>query len=161
MNYLKYIEHDAENLQFFLWARAYIEKFNRLSTHEKSLSPEWMPLQTEVENIATQARARQMKLSPDTASALKGTGLESSPKIMEIPPTEQDNPFISRTPSSEKEPSSLIPDIKTSEWPVPGISFNGAAAAIKRKMEGAYDEAGLKWQPCKFTFKSSVIPERS
>jgi hypothetical protein len=41
MNYLLYIERTAEHLQFFLWYRGYIERFEALKSHEKALSPEW------------------------------------------------------------------------------------------------------------------------
>ena len=39
MQYLLYVEHAAENLQFYLWLRDYTERFNALSENEKALSP--------------------------------------------------------------------------------------------------------------------------
>jgi hypothetical protein len=39
MDYLVYIAHDAENLQFYLWYRDYEKRFNRLKQNEKALSP--------------------------------------------------------------------------------------------------------------------------
>lgn len=41
MNYLLYIERSAENLQFFLWFRGYVQRFDALNDNEKSLSPQW------------------------------------------------------------------------------------------------------------------------
>ena len=41
MNYLLYIERSAENLQFFLWFRGYVQRFDALNVNEKSLSPQW------------------------------------------------------------------------------------------------------------------------
>lgn len=41
MDYLMYVAHDAENLQFFLWYRDYCARFEALDQYEKNLSPEW------------------------------------------------------------------------------------------------------------------------
>ena len=41
MDYLVYVTHDAENLQFYLWLQDYTRRFNRLPESEKLLSPEW------------------------------------------------------------------------------------------------------------------------
>jgi hypothetical protein len=46
MNFLKYIELSAENLQFFLWYRDYSKRFNELPASEKALSPEWTGVST-------------------------------------------------------------------------------------------------------------------
>jgi hypothetical protein len=43
MNYLIYVTHDAENLQFYLWLRDYTRRFNALPESEKALSPRWDP----------------------------------------------------------------------------------------------------------------------
>ncbi|KAF1814972.1 hypothetical protein P152DRAFT_240440 [Eremomyces bilateralis CBS 781.70] len=44
MDYLIYVAHDAENLQFYLWLRDYTKKFERLKLQDQSLSPEWEPV---------------------------------------------------------------------------------------------------------------------
>jgi len=41
MNYLCYVTHDAENLQFYLWLADYYQRFQRSSPSEKHLSPKW------------------------------------------------------------------------------------------------------------------------
>ena len=41
MDYLVYIEHAAEHLQFFLWFRGYVQRFNSVAPSEKALAPEW------------------------------------------------------------------------------------------------------------------------
>ncbi|KAI5809996.1 hypothetical protein DFH27DRAFT_537366 [Peziza echinospora] len=50
MNYLLFIEHSAENLQFYLWLRDYERRWDALPQSEKDLSPELdsstMPLPT-------------------------------------------------------------------------------------------------------------------
>ncbi|MCJ1471371.1 hypothetical protein MMC13_000010 [Lambiella insularis] len=41
MDYLVYISHDAENLQFYLWLQDYKNRFDALPASEKALSPRW------------------------------------------------------------------------------------------------------------------------
>ncbi|KAL9050208.1 MAG: hypothetical protein Q9162_006771 [Coniocarpon cinnabarinum] len=148
MNYLKYIEHDAENLQFFLWARTYQEKFNRLPASEKRLSPEWSPALAD--DDANHGHPRSMKVSADTAAALKGTGLDSAPRVTEVSPsqsTEKVNPFYTppRTPTGSEyhgAPSELSSNGMSGGW----TSVTNSTE-VHRKAEVAYDDAGLKWQP--------------
>lgn len=152
MNYLKYIEHDAENLQFFLWARAYRDKFEKLPPSEKRLAPEWTDSEAEID--AAQAPPRVNKVSADTAAMLKGTGLESTPRITESSHNdhEKSDPFHTppRTPSNGKKQDRTPSEASsTEEWSISQTSTENTAAQIKRKAEGAFDDAGLKWQPCK------------
>ena len=152
MNYLKYIEHDAENLQFFLWARAYREKFDKLPDSERRLSPEWT--QAHADSDGNQTAAKPFKVSADTAAALKGTGLDTAPRVTEVPATfdsaEKVNPFYTppRTPAGSDHhgtPSELSSN-GHSGWTSTTESTN---KHVRRKADGAYDDAGLKWQPCK------------
>jgi hypothetical protein len=41
MDYLVYVEHEAEPLQFFLWYCDYVERWSKLSAQQKALSPVW------------------------------------------------------------------------------------------------------------------------
>ncbi|KAA8908640.1 hypothetical protein FN846DRAFT_653865 [Sphaerosporella brunnea] len=43
MSYLIYVEHCAENLQFYLWYKDYVQRFEKLPEREKELSPEHKP----------------------------------------------------------------------------------------------------------------------
>ncbi len=43
MDYLYYVEHSAESLQFFLWYYDYIQRWSQLSPKEKALSAVWDP----------------------------------------------------------------------------------------------------------------------
>ncbi len=52
MNYLIYIEQNAENLQFFLWYRDYVRRFELLPEKEKVLSPEWVPDSTDISGLS-------------------------------------------------------------------------------------------------------------
>ncbi|KAF3912784.1 hypothetical protein ABW20_dc0109281 [Dactylellina cionopaga] len=41
LNYLRYIEHSPEHLEFYLWHEDYTKRFEALSEEEKALSPTW------------------------------------------------------------------------------------------------------------------------
>ncbi|KAK4192501.1 hypothetical protein QBC35DRAFT_447345 [Podospora australis] len=41
MSYLRYVEHSAENLQFYLWWHDYVRRFNMISAADLALAPEW------------------------------------------------------------------------------------------------------------------------
>lgn len=181
MNYLKYIEHDAENLQFYLWAKSYIAKFDALPASEKALSPEWTDADFEkVDSLpapaAAESKHRSLKLSEDTVTAMKGTGLDgqhvsetvqekggsgsgSGSDMFDTPP---------RTPGGETERGR---ESNSRHHPAPseatGTSSSDAGktflsstlnntsiaatstADARRRAEGAYDDAGVQWQPCK------------
>lgn len=146
MNYLKYIERSAENLQFFLWLRAYSQKFSELPEAERQLSPEWTLSELETEQAAAQSQARKMNVSADTAAALKGTGLEKESMVHE---TEHD-PFD--TPPRTSSSDSKRDHITSSEFSSDGKSNWSSTQRtidVRRKAGDMYDDAGLKWQPCK------------
>ncbi|KAL3422693.1 hypothetical protein PVAG01_06849 [Phlyctema vagabunda] len=52
MDYLIYVEHSAENLQFYLWYREYERRFEALPESEKALSPPWTPENSEIPKLA-------------------------------------------------------------------------------------------------------------
>ncbi|KAI4138417.1 MAG: hypothetical protein L6R39_006798 [Caloplaca ligustica] len=41
MDYMVYVSHDAENLQFWLWLQAYTKRFYAISPSDQALSPPW------------------------------------------------------------------------------------------------------------------------
>ncbi|KAF1812468.1 hypothetical protein P152DRAFT_514115 [Eremomyces bilateralis CBS 781.70] len=147
LNYLKYVERSAENLQFFLWFKAYIQRFSALPESEKVLSPEWTAQQAEAEDAAYKATvattARKTNISPDAALAFDST-------IFAIVPTmgagcSAVNPF---NPPSHS-PVHGAEDSTSSEYNE-NVSGNSAApsrTSIYRKTEAAYGEADVKLQP--------------
>ncbi|ATY60501.1 Regulator of G signaling superfamily [Cordyceps militaris] len=78
MNYLIYIEHAAENLQFFLWHKDYVKRFGGADTTDLCLSPEWT--QTMEDEVVARLRkdtAEKTRPNNAVASALfKGTDFE-------------------------------------------------------------------------------------
>jgi hypothetical protein len=145
MNYLKYIERSAENLQFYLWHRDYSKRFGELPASEQALSPEWTVEQAEREINATKDGRRTWNVSPDAAAVLKGTAFDlKSPNTESIKETD---PFHTppRTPSEGKRDAGSMETETTERFDMDGKS------TYAKKAEGAFEDAGLKWQPCTST----------
>ena len=140
MNYLKYIELSAENLQFFLWYRDYVKRFSELPEKEKALSPEWTGDDVEGDN-----QPRPRRVSPETAAVFKGTDFANEPKVQE---TEKSNPFFTppRTPNSDHKRDGSSSDSFDETF-----SSNGGRVDHTERATGAFENAGLKWKPRKST----------
>ncbi|KAF1991658.1 hypothetical protein K402DRAFT_416935 [Aulographum hederae CBS 113979] len=144
MNYLKYIEHAAENLQFFLWHKDYTKRFNELPDSEKKLAPEWTMTKAESEALAAQMTSRpKSNLNPAVQEVFKGTDFAPPTKPSD---NEKANPFYTppRTPSEEtrrEDDASFV----TSEGRTSASQTTKTTYA--KKAGDAFDDAGLKWQP--------------
>jgi len=146
MNYLKYIEHAAENLQFFLWHKDYTRRFNELPESERKLSPEWTMTQAEQDAFAAGVATRPKNLSPDVAAVFKGTDFANGPTVSES--EKRFDPFDTppRTPSQETKRDDDMSFVSSQR---PSVSqYTKSTTNYTRKAEGAFDDAGLKWQPC-------------
>lgn len=150
MNFLKYIELSAENLQFYLWFRDYTKRFEALPASERVLSPEWTGESTANGDTKNAPQA----INPEAAAILKGTDFSSEAKINESEKTGS-NPFFTppRTPTSaERREGGESID-----------SYDDSLAAGRldhsKRADGAFEGAGLKWKPCKFCCSVlSVLP---
>lgn len=138
MNYLRYIELAAENLQFFLWLRDYTKRFNELPDSEKALSPEWTGADFETEN-----NTRTKYHTAKTATIFKGTDFADGPKVVVV---EKSNPFFTppRTPTDEKAGLSPFDSDEMS-------MTSGGKVDHTQRATGAFEGAGLKWKPCEYT----------
>ena len=136
MNYLKYIEFAAENLQFWLWCRDYAKRFSELSPNEQCLAPEWTEEQADAET-ATPNLPPQKKISPETAAVLAGIDYA-------LHQSRRGDPFQTPpgTPADvvkRSSPSVLMGEVEVTD-----------EAIIHAKAAGAFEKADLKWQPCKW-----------
>jgi len=108
MNFLVYIEHAAENLQFFLWYKDYCTRFAKLPPAERGLAREWTLDLAETEALYSQNIKGQKKVKAEVtevAEVFKGTDFEAKPKMN----VDQygHNPFNTppRTPTGNDRPS--------------------------------------------------------
>jgi hypothetical protein len=114
MDYLLYVERAAEHLQFFLWFRGYIQRFDALNPNEKALSPEWTA-QNQNDALAEWKKAQSQihKRQPSNAATdvLKGTifSKEADATVSGV-----GNPFVTPPPTSQgRRPSHATDDTST------------------------------------------------
>lgn len=140
MNYLIYIEHSAENLQFFLWYKDYAKRFAQADTADIALSPEWT--QTMEDDAIAKIRkdnAEKMRAEPAIAAEMfKGTDFEKG-----AIDAHSGNPFTTppRTPRGADDKDSIHTD--------PSMPPS-LAQTYKSQASEAFYSAGAK-TPCKFT----------
>lgn len=145
MNYLKYVEHSAENLQFYLWYRDYVERFDKLPSPEKALSPEWSASRMDAE--ITQP-VRRKKTPAAIATVLEGTEFaDTVPLAAEkrdpYDEPRSDSPEMMRAPASPTF-SDFDSSCMSMERPV------SSRSDFDRKAEEAMTDAGMQWKPCKY-----------
>lgn len=137
MNFLKYIELSAENLQFFLWYRDYVKRFNALPETERILSPEWTG-----EKNTGEATKTPRFFNADAAAILKGTDFANQGRPAESEKG-SNNPFFTppRTPTSV--------DARRDDYSIDSFDESVGAGKVDhtQRAAGAFDNAGLKWKP--------------
>lgn len=134
MDFLVYIEHDAENLQFYLWYRDYVKRWSELPQREQALAPEWTSEQAQ---HARNEAMTEKKLNGDAAQILKGTDFE--PKVKKT--GDAPNPFSTppRTPSHEGR-DSMAPS--TVGWTEDGSTLGNGMGNHQKKSANAFEEVG-------------------
>lgn len=119
MQYLVYVSHDAENLQFWLWIQDYTKRFYASSGSDQALSPPW----SEVE--VTQPNGTVLEQRPRTADKRKAdaTELHINFETSELTPRSDRHSFVS--------------------------GMAGSSRSMLTTAEDANAQIGLKWQSCK------------
>lgn len=140
MNYLKYIEHAAENLQFFLWFRDYSARWQNLPASEKALAPEWTRTQAEAE-AAGNISNRPKRVNPQVAAVLKDTDFADGPPKRLV---DRADPFNTPLKTPEDEKRDMMSDYGSS---TDETSF-GSDRTHRSLAQKAFDDAGMKWKPC-------------
>jgi hypothetical protein len=140
MNFLKYIELSAENLQFYLWFRDYTKRFGELPASERALSPEWLDEKSNVE-----AKSATKTANAETTAILAGSDFASDPKVDESEKS-SNNPFFTppRTPNSVERAEG------TKSFDSYDDSLSTGRVDHTKRASGAFESAGLKWKPRKF-----------
>lgn len=145
MNYLVYIEHSAENLQFFLWYEDYLKRFETVSETEKALAPEWT--QAMQDDIVTKIRkdnVDKMRSEPQAAAIFKGSDFDKHAHDVVAPAKVNINgpsPFQTRprTGTSATDTDSMY---------TTSVVASTFASSYKSQAANAFHSAGVK-QPCK------------
>lgn len=134
MDYLVYIEHNAENLQFFLWYRDYERRFNALPEMERALSPEWVPDTKEIPNLAKDPEKEATKAKRNTIKAMMENGYDSKGAALFTEDREVAVPEDRHTSIFKDDGSTIVASISE-------VTATPSTAEVTA-------QAGLKWQPC-------------
>lgn len=158
MNYLIYIEHAAENLQFFLWYRDYGKRFFELPLHDRALAPEWTLEQAEAEAQAQAQPLLKSQVSVETATVFKGT--DFAPPVASVVEV-KGNPFTTppRTPLGDRgsqDRFSRVPSERAWSDNASTMMTNNTGSSFHQKAAGAFEGADIKLQPCKLRSLSRV-----
>ena len=151
MNFLLYIENSAENLQFYLWFRDYVKRFDQLPENEKKLSSPWIAEQPKPKlapakstaNLDMTAEEKQMARQ-EVHAAIKGTDFDSKVKVTM---TEAGyNPFNTppRTPVNDAD--SLAPS--TLGWNEESSMLKSHAGTSYTKKSADAFQTAKTFQPC-------------
>lgn len=134
MDYLIYVAHDAETLQFYLWLKDYRKRYASLKEPQQALSPEWQARPVEERRITfkkTTTGSSGACPVVDKDSVLRMKDLSRAAKeVFDEPPTSPAatatdyESFITKSVDSQK--------------------------TFQEHSNDANTAVGLKWQPCKF-----------
>lgn len=168
MDYLVYVTHDAENLQFHLWLQDYKQRFNALKPERKALAPEWKWEEVTPEEKAAQVASGQSKIGTlrrkRTNPMMPKIDFDKSSQAAAIGLTEVTvgnaesgtKPHDAFNPSNMK--ATLDDAYSRTRSPEPTITSNTLSSAYSQPVltedstrelrDEANAQAGLKWQAC-------------
>lgn len=138
MNYVKYIEHSSENLQFFLWHRDYTTRWESLQSSEKALSPEWTPNLADADTISP---IRSKRVPPQVMEVLKDTDFADHPKG----PVD---PFFTPPSAGSFVEKGDMHSVYGSSFGDDKTLISSNASGYRIAAEHAFEDAGMKWKPC-------------
>lgn len=152
MNYLTYIEHAAENLQFFMWYHDYKQRFAHADTADLPLAPEWTQARHDASMQAVQLQASASKpRQHQTVEMFNGIDFEAEGGYVEF--LETKDPFFTPpcTPPVEEDAGRTFAQpwesvVRMSEK---GSAFNRGLDSYKQEAMETFKAAGLN-QPCQY-----------
>ncbi|KAJ4583790.1 hypothetical protein HRR86_002286 [Exophiala dermatitidis] len=139
MDFLRYIEHAPENLQFYLWYRDYCKRFAELPVSEQRLAPEWTAEQALAERTAAEKEKLPKKVTSSTAAVFRGTDFERTNKaaLSDAAP----NPFNTppQTPSANDHDSNAPSTVGFSD---DSTTLRSGTINHSKKAEAAFEGVG-------------------
>jgi hypothetical protein len=146
MNYLIYVERSAENLQFFLWYRGYVTRFNQAPESARALAPEWTQAQEDEALARIQKETADRMRGGQQADMFHGTDFEKPSLQLGSVSTFTHEDCFTLTP-----PESPVDKYQESMSQGSNAGSNTTSSTPYRSLAGdAYTTAGAK-QPCKLT----------
>lgn len=153
MDYLMYVAHDVENLQFFLWFRDYCARWEALSDSEKALSPEWKGSTAGI----IEATGGQWPLSSPVASSqasLSRAGTADSRYSL--------HEYVTALPSvAEKGITGSGHEDDYKIFVDKSVASQKKRTSTKQDAQRINADAGVGWSGCEYHSKLARTPEIS
>lgn len=171
MHYLIYVEHSAENLQFYLWLLDYTARFKSLSPSDRVLSSEVVSSAyscTEVNNNSSSDNNITGPRHSKVVTKFFGDKFQSPNVQLSVPAPTKGNPFgtpletlmgAGASSYSFEKPSGngVIAPFLSETSTLRGVDHAAVAA-------DAFQAVGMRWKPCELSppfFRGPSIHNRS
>ncbi|TID27624.1 regulator of G protein-like protein [Venturia nashicola] len=131
MDYLIYVAHDAETLQFYLWLKEYRKRYASLRREEQALSPEWQARPVEDRKLT------QKKEGTGSSGAFPVVDKESEMRMKDLSRAAKDvfdEPPMSPTATATDYESFITKSVDSQK-------------TFQEHSDDANTAVGLKWQP--------------
>ncbi|KAF5667955.1 hypothetical protein FHETE_5495 [Fusarium heterosporum] len=138
MSYLIYVEHAAENLQFYLWFQDYEKRFNTNPTTDVKLAPEWTKImQDEAVMKIRKEQAEKRRKEPEASAMFKGTDFDKKASGQDRSMSNALDPFATPPQSSKGDRASMS---------TTGASFTMTSNATSHQSQAsdAFQGAGVQ-----------------
>ncbi|KAH7419829.1 regulator of G protein-like protein [Cadophora sp. MPI-SDFR-AT-0126] len=135
MDYLVYVEFSAENMQFYLWFKDYVRRFEALPEKEKALSPEFLPEINVPDLTKDGGKGERKETRREASNALMETRYDGKSLVLNTS-TSQGSAQDLRTAHNHMES-----ELRES----PSVTSGSTAVPSDAEVVA---QAGLKWQPC-------------
>lgn len=140
MSYLIYVEHAAENLQFYLWYQDYEKRFYTNPNTDMALAPEWTKtMQDETVIKIRKEQAEKMRKEPQAAAMFKGSDFEKKATGQDRSMSNTIDPFATPPQSSKGDKASI--------FSAPSTMNSLNAMSYQSQASEAFQGAGAQ-QPC-------------
>lgn len=155
MDYLVYVSHDAENLQFYLWLQDYTKRFYAAPRPEQVLSPPWFD---------AEAAAQPSSYNATDGDKLPRTGDKSRVDLAECEMKYEIAVAAAAAAAAggEHQHPPLSPVLSAQGYEKYGVGFDSKSVlsginstrTIADSVDDANTQMGLRWQSC----RSSSLP---
>lgn len=153
MDYLVYVSHDAENLQFYLWLQDYTKRFYAAPRPEQVLSPPWFD---------AEAAAQPSSYNATDGDKLPRIGDKSRVDLAEYEMKYEIAVAAAAAAGGEHQHPPLSPVLSAQGYEKYGVGFDSKSVlsginstrTIADSVDDANTQMGLRWQSC----RSSSLP---
>lgn len=167
MHYLIYVEHSAENLQFYLWFRDYTARFKCLSPNDRVLSTEVVPSAYACANVANNGSGNSSVTSTRHSKVVTRFFADQfqDPSVrLSVPAPTKERPFGTppEIPMSTQAPSYSFENPCGNGVVAPFLCETSTLRGVDHATVAAdaFQAVGMSWQPCEsFLFLFSLCPE--